>query len=137
MAPASFMPSGRNEVIVRIFSYQDGCPKGTMSGARLEATAAFSSLSQLLMAMEEQMDQVNYPQRGEEPRAFRPSGTAVLAGARPEGEPIATFRIRVLFRQNASWQGTLLWTDQSMDAQFRSVLELIRLLDSALTSNLE
>ena len=52
-------------------------------------------------------------------------------------KPLATFRVSVLFRQNASWQGTLLWTERAVDAQFRSVLELIRLLDSALTEELE
>ena len=46
---------------------------------------------------------------------------------------LATFQLRVLFRQNASWQGSLIWVDQRMDAQFRSVLELVRLMDSALT----
>ena len=46
---------------------------------------------------------------------------------------MATFQLRVLFRQNASWQGSLIWVDQRMDAQFRSVLELVRLMDSALT----
>ena len=45
---------------------------------------------------------------------------------------VATFTIRVLFRQHTSWQGTILWLEKNMEQSFRSVLELILLMDSAL-----
>lgn len=45
---------------------------------------------------------------------------------------LAVFEIRVLFRQNASWQGSLLWRERKLEGHFRSVLELMRLMDSAL-----
>ena len=41
-------------------------------------------------------------------------------------------RVRILFRQNASWQGTVLWSEGSQEERFRSALELALLLDSAL-----
>ena len=44
----------------------------------------------------------------------------------------ATFELRILFRQHASWQGELLWLERSDRQSFRSVLELITLMDSAL-----
>jgi len=47
---------------------------------------------------------------------------------------VATFRLRVIFRQHTSWQGTLLWQDERQEESFRSVLELIHLIDSALTA---
>lgn len=135
MTPAYFMPSGRNVVIVHVMSYWDKCLKGILSGPRLERPTVFSSLSHLLIIMEELMDRENYPQRGEEPRAFSRTETQPFAPGDPAGEsPLATFQIKILFRQNASWQGTLIWTDRELDAQFRSVLELIRLIDSALSS---
>ncbi len=135
MTPAYFMPSGRNEVIVRIVSYQDKCLKGVLSSPKLEQSAAFSSLVHLLMIMEGMMDRENFPQRGEEPRSFGRKEPQQFAAGDQNGEsPLATFQIRVLFRQNASWQGTLIWTDRGLDAQFRSVLELIRLIDSALSA---
>ena len=138
MTPAYFMPSGRNEVIARVMSYQDRCVKGILSGPRLEGPTAFFSLSHLLMIMEELMDRENDPQRGEEPRTFGRKETQQLAAGDLAGEqPLATFQIRVLFRQNASWQGSLIWTDRELDAQFRSVLELIRLIDSALVSSVD
>ena len=44
----------------------------------------------------------------------------------------ATFELKVLFRQHSSWQGILVWKERKTEQSFRSVLELICLLDSAL-----
>ena len=43
-----------------------------------------------------------------------------------------TFVVQVLNTQNASWQGTVTWTDGGKTQSFRSALELIKLIDSAL-----
>lgn len=43
-----------------------------------------------------------------------------------------TFVVRVLFRQNATWQGTVSWVEGNKTQQFRSMLELIHLLEDAL-----
>lgn len=45
----------------------------------------------------------------------------------------ATFALRVLFRQNASWQGSVTWLEGGQEESFRSVLELLMLMNSALT----
>ena len=47
-------------------------------------------------------------------------------------KPIASFRLSVLFRQNASWQGNIQWMDDRAVTPFRSVLELVQLMDSVL-----
>lgn len=44
----------------------------------------------------------------------------------------ATFLIRVKYRQNSSWQGEVTWVDGDKREYFRSALELMKLLDSAL-----
>ncbi len=44
----------------------------------------------------------------------------------------ATFVIRVKFRQHSSWQGEITWVDGQKKEYFRSALELIKLMDSAL-----
>jgi hypothetical protein len=46
----------------------------------------------------------------------------------------ATFIVQVQFNQNESWQGTVAWTEQKKEKRFRSTLELIRLLDQAITT---
>ena len=42
------------------------------------------------------------------------------------------FLVQILETQNATWQGTVTWTDGREVQAFRSALELIRLIDSAL-----
>ena len=42
-----------------------------------------------------------------------------------------TFVVQILNTQNASWQGTVTWTDGKRRESFRSELELIKLIDSA------
>lgn len=46
----------------------------------------------------------------------------------------ATFVVRILFQQNGSWQGQICWKDTSQIKNFRSFLELIKLIDTALQS---
>ncbi len=40
--------------------------------------------------------------------------------------------MRILFRQHTSWQGVAVWMEKKLERKFRSVLELIMLMDSAL-----
>jgi hypothetical protein len=44
---------------------------------------------------------------------------------------LGTFVIRILNRQNATWQGVVTRVDKKEERPFRSLLELIRLIDSA------
>lgn len=46
----------------------------------------------------------------------------------------ATFVIRLLFRENATWQGRICWKETSQTMNFRSFLELLHLMDAALMS---
>jgi hypothetical protein len=46
---------------------------------------------------------------------------------------VATFATKVLFRQNASWQGSVSWVEGQREEAFRSVLELLFLIDSAIS----
>ena len=45
---------------------------------------------------------------------------------------LATFAIRIQYRNNASWQGRIKWIEGDAEECFRSVLELFWLLDSAM-----
>ncbi|MCL2200862.1 MAG: hypothetical protein FWB75_02765 [Oscillospiraceae bacterium] len=49
------------------------------------------------------------------------------------GASRCTFEISVKFQQNSSWQGQILWAEKNMKQNFRSVLEMLRLMDEALT----
>ena len=43
-----------------------------------------------------------------------------------------TFLISVQFRQNATWQGSIVWVEKNLKQRFRSALEMIKLMDEAL-----
>ena len=45
------------------------------------------------------------------------------------------FIIDILYKQNSTWQGTVKWVNQGKSQNFRSALELIRLLDSTMDDN--
>jgi len=93
----------------------------------------FESLAQLLFSMDALFDDIGCPQRAMAPRGLvKECLEAKEAGS--EEKALATFRVDVLFRQNASWQGNLIWLDQKEETQFRSVLELIMIIDGALNS---
>lgn len=85
---------------------------GKAAGAGLAAPVPFSSLSRLIVLLDDLMDRES-------------SG---VPGALP-GK--ASFELDILFRQNYSWQGRLKWPEAGKEAVFHSVLELIFLLESA------
>ena len=43
-----------------------------------------------------------------------------------------SFWVEVVDQQNASWQGTVTWINKGQKEHFRSALELLSLMDSAL-----
>ena len=45
-----------------------------------------------------------------------------------------TFMVEIKSTKNESWQGTIRWIDGKKEENFRSALELIKLIDSALDS---
>lgn len=127
-----WIPESRKTILC-IDSYQDGILQGRFYGPDREMQS-FRSLSQFLVMMEETLEQTNEPQADTISRRFRsllPPPSAYYPSSIPSGEH-ATFELQILFRQHTSWQGMLLWQEQQMEQPFRSVLELILLMDSAL-----
>ncbi|MCL2391259.1 MAG: hypothetical protein FWC66_01460 [Oscillospiraceae bacterium] len=47
-----------------------------------------------------------------------------------------TFEVSVKFQQNSTWQGQILWAEKNMKQSFRSVLEMLRLMDEALADGM-
>jgi hypothetical protein len=44
---------------------------------------------------------------------------------------LATFIVHIQYRQNATWQGRIVWTEENQASHFRSALEMLKLIDSA------
>jgi len=46
-----------------------------------------------------------------------------------------TFEISVKFMQNSTWQGQIHWIDKDKKQNFRSTLEMLKLMDEALAES--
>ena len=133
MVQKLWVPESRKTTVC-IDSYQDGIFQGRFYGPDGGAQS-FRSLSQFLVMMQELLEQLGDPQSDTSHRSF----SALLQQPSP-GFPRnnirrgtqATFELQILFRQHTSWQGMILWKELSRQQSFRSVLEMILLMDSAL-----
>lgn len=120
---------------VCIDSYENGIPSGRLYSRSLPEGKAFHGVTRFLLEMEQALDETDFPKAFTELRHFiTPSEgkTAARVNEQRKGA-ISTFTVRILFRQNASWQGSILWQEGRQEQFFRSVLELILLMDNALS----
>ena len=49
------------------------------------------------------------------------------------GSKRSSFMVQIIDTQNQTWQGTVTWLDGKHTQPFRSLLELIKLIDSAVS----
>lgn len=125
--------------IVCIDSYQESEPRGRICNAALDGGEAFESLMQFLLRMENLLDEMKFPQSFTARREFAPLAgpAAVSPGDGERRGKLATFTVKILFRQNASWQGCVTWLEGGKEESFRSALELIFLMDSAISASMQ
>ena len=123
--------------VVCVDSYDDGVLAGRMYNPGLQNGERFHGLMQFLIKMEDLLDTLQFPQPFMDSRGFSPTrgqaASAPVSEQHQQGKR-ATFALKVLFRQNASWQGSVTWLEGGREESFRSVLELVLLMDSALSS---
>lgn len=50
-------------------------------------------------------------------------------------ETATSFLVKIEYRQNTSWQGTIKWMDGKQTRHFRSCLEMMMLIEDAITSD--
>ena len=120
--------------IVCIDRYRGDVPEGRIYHPG-GGGSSFQSLTQFLSQMEDHLDEWKLPQSFTVLRSF--GDVPEFTPDRPEDGTtrrgkLATFALRILFRQNASWQGSVTWMETGRTESFRSALELIFLTDSAL-----
>ena len=133
--------TGENDLyrttIICIDSYQNSVLAGRLYAEDLGYRDRFHSTVEFLKKMAALADQEMLPQAFQQFRSFQPPRTPIPDlppdPTVPTGE-LATFALRILFRQNATWQGSLFWLDKDREEHYRSVLELLFLLDSTLSS---
>ena len=129
-----FWVSENRKITVCVDDYDSGVLRGRFYNA-YQDMSSFESLSQFLLKVESALEAVQEPQSYTSHRTFcamlPPDDNMNFPTYFRKGAK-ATFELQVLFRQHSSWQGIVVWKDRNTEQSFRSVLELVFLLDSAL-----
>ena len=132
-----------------IIKNDEGIIKGELHSQYLDAPYVFPDLVNMIYKMEEIFDTNGFPQAFLSPRSFKGgkrgvvkhelegSGSMDLQSQDVPGSVKCTFEITVGFRQNATWQGRILWVEKNVTQSFRSVLEMLKLMDEALSEGNE
>ena len=113
----------------------------------------FTNLGHLLFQMENLFNELNFPYPSTNERQFgghTPSAGTASGGRRfPEEKrekmmndeqllmqhgDLGSFIIRVQHRQNSSWQGRITWVEKNQTVYFRSVWEMMKLIETAIDS---
>ena len=121
MKTHKLFPCKTIDAILHVTYYEKGMLTGWLSHVRLEKPLKIQNVPQLLFALDEILSQEDVP--------------VVYHTAKDEMLPedtIATIWLQILFREHHTWQGRVIWENQRMEAPFRSVLELIEILDEIL-----
>ena len=141
-------------MLAEIITYSSGLMRGKLHSKYLEEPYEFSDLMQMIEKMEEIFNEKRFPEAFLSPRIFDQAKKEVKKKNNTERTDVmkvtkiqdeqqsqsgrkCTFEISVKFRQNATWQGTILWAEKDMKQSFRSVLEMLKLMDEAISEGAE
>ena len=102
----------------------------------------FRGIWQMTIRMERLYDMLRFPFPGNNERTFgeekktgrnEPERRKIMTDDEllSKHGDIGTFIVRVQHRQNSSWQGRITWMEEDRTIQFRSVWEMIKLIESA------
>ena len=144
-AAGLFMPQNAFRITVDGFADHDF--HGRIWYPRQDIELPFHDTTQFLIRTEELLDRWTAPRLTGPLRVFnkrkgkRKMDTTMQqlppSQSRHPGKPTGergTFLVKILFRQNNSWQGEVIWAETNERRRFRSALELIKLIDSAVGS---
>ena len=124
--------------MIGIDSYIKSVPVGRFYNQYYPDGIEFHGAIDLIKKIDTMLDQMNMPQSFFAIRSFAEKPAVDLSERRQDvacNGKVATFHVKVLFRQNTSWQGSISWLEGKREETFRSVLELLLLIDSAINDN--
>ncbi|NLZ80496.1 MAG: hypothetical protein GX913_01625 [Clostridiales bacterium] len=144
IAKSVYVPNSYRFSIVYVDSYKNKCLSGRVYHPTYGKAKSFRSLIELLKMMEDLFDNMSYPTASMQIRKFQPeilhidkesygNENGVSMHYLERKGKLVTFSVKVQFRRNASWQGRLRWIDKNREEHFRSILEMIMLMDNALS----
>ena len=139
-------PNRINQTRICIHDSSNRDFSGELYNPYLPAPIPFAGVAELLGRMEGLMDRFEFPQSYYQPRSFHDDSKIQALRASEERvtrhmeEKVfetkvgrrATFIVQIQFRQNATWQGVITWSEKKQERHFRSTLEMIKLMDEAM-----
>ena len=156
---AADLPEQSRIFMLRISGQTAGVCTGTIHNLYQEQQQRFTGLADAVLKIDGMMDDLGAPQAAEQSRSFAQREKKLHNDSaqqreryqqwrqekpklvRQFGQPESfqeeasgalVFFVRGRFRQHSSWQGDVAWRNGGRKTQFRSVLELLHLLQSAL-----
>lgn len=144
----------KNLICVCVNSHENADYQGLIYHQFSDNPIEFSGMTDFIMKTEELFDEWDFPQRGLAQRNFK-KGSRGDVGYKPKKEDdrlpieilqekvgvrnvqnkkgtLGTFVIHVVYRQDATWQGHLIYQEKNEKKDFVSALELIKYIDSSL-----
>lgn len=136
IAKMSTVHNSYRYITVAVDRYKDRCMKGIIYHGGRAPGIQFENFLEMVIQMDSILNRMSCPKRTVELRQF--SGTAYPSPAVKRYDSLragrlATFRIYVRFRYNASWQGELTWLDGERKESFESLLQMMCMMDQILT----
>ena len=132
-----------NGVVLCVDRLGRGQLAGRFYHAYTEEGIPFSNIEEVIFRLEGFYDSLNFPHPTTDSRTFQNRGgqresrkerTRIMNDEEllSKHGDLGTFIIRVQHRQNSSWQGRITWMDKDKTVYFRSIWEMIKLVESAL-----
>lgn len=144
MRGVSLVPSAVAKALICVDDVVDCDMVGRLYNMYMPEPVGFTSVFGFVGVLDKFFDEMDFPSPYCEDRSFKPKPATSKKiekevqqympediFANEQGKK-ATFVVQVQFRQNATWQGTITWTDEKKAQRFRSTLEMIKLMDDAL-----
>ena len=131
-----------NGVVLCVNALRACGPAGRLFHSYRTDAVEFDGADQMIFHMEALYNALNFPHPGTNERSFAPvkkTGTHYTERDRimkdeallSKHGDLGTFIVRVQHRQNSSWQGRITWMEQDKTVSFRSVWEMVKLIESA------
>ena len=155
MSDSKQMLFARNLICVCIDDDKDADYQGLIYHQYADEPISFNGIASMILEMENLFDEWDFPQRGLAERKFdkkkenhkRPvseteddrlkieiiSDTHGVRNVQNKKGKLGTFVIQVVYRQDASWQGHVIYQEDNEKLEFNSALELIKIIDRAVT----
>lgn len=132
-----------SKVIIYLSNRLGEPARGQVYSVYFDTFMEFCGTLQLLRIMESLFDTLDMPQASHENQEFHPLkrarrkgvGSSIERYAQKEKKlqaECATCMVYVLYRQYNTWQGTITWLEDKTSCKFKSVLEMLKLIDDAI-----